>query len=151
MLGRDLLRAARSRHLASQAAKVEFFNKALAVYAAAGEPFRAEATLRRMLDAKVKPDLRSFNCIVRSHAAAGDQKRAQAWLLRMAAEFGEQPDVESAIRVGDVYALMVEWFHSQGQMDQAYSLIEKMVARSIVLAQSHTQCTSLLWIECSMH
>ena len=29
---------------------------------------------------------------------------------------------------------MVEWFHSQGQMDQAYSLIEKMVARSIILS-----------------
>ena len=29
---------------------------------------------------------------------------------------------------------MVEWFYSQAQMDQAYSLIEKMIARSIVLA-----------------
>jgi len=46
----------------------------------------------------------------------------------------EQPDVENALRVGDVYALMVEWYHSQGQYDQAYQLIEKMVSRSIVLA-----------------
>ena len=46
----------------------------------------------------------------------------------------EQPEVEAAIRVGDVYALMVEWFHSQGQMDQAYNLIEKMQTRSIILS-----------------
>ena len=43
-------------------------------------------------------------------------------------------EVENALRVGDVYALMVEWFHSQGQMQQAYELITKMVSRSIVLA-----------------
>ena len=29
---------------------------------------------------------------------------------------------------------MVEWFYSQGQMDQAHDLIQKMAARSIVLA-----------------
>ena len=34
-------------------------------------------------------------------------------------ELLEQPEVENALRVGDVYALMVEWFHSQGQMEQA--------------------------------
>ena len=55
-------------------------------------------------------------------------------MVKLCFELLEQPDVESAIRVGDVYALMVEWFHSQGQMDQAYSLIEKMVARSIILS-----------------
>ena len=44
------------------------------------------------------------------------------------------PDVENALRVGDVYALMVEWFYSQRQMEQAHNLITKMVARSIVLA-----------------
>ena len=45
-----------------------------------------------------------------------------------------QPEVESAIRVGDVYALMVEWYYSQQQMDQAYALIEKMRARGIILS-----------------
>ena len=33
----------------------------------------------------------------------------------------EQPDVEAAIRVGDVYALMIEWFYSQRQMEQAHT------------------------------
>ena len=30
----------------------------------------------------------------------------------------DQADVEAAIRVGDVYALMVEWFYSQRQMEE---------------------------------
>lgn len=46
----------------------------------------------------------------------------------------EEADVEAAIRVGDVYALMVEWCYSQQQMEQAYNLIEKMRARSIILS-----------------
>jgi len=54
--------------------------------------------------------------------------------VKLCFELLEEPSVEHALRVGDVYALMVEWFYSQGQMDQAYSLIEKMVGRSIVLA-----------------
>jgi len=53
---------------------------------------------------------------------------------RLCFELLDEPSVEHALRVGDVYALMVEWFYSQAQMDQAYSLIEKMIARSIVLA-----------------
>lgn len=54
--------------------------------------------------------------------------------VKMCFELLEQPEVENALRVGDVYALMVEWFHSQGQMQQAYELIQKMASRSIVLA-----------------
>ena len=54
--------------------------------------------------------------------------------VKLCFELLEEASVEHALRVGDVYALMVEWFYSQGQMDQAYSLIEKMMGRSIVLA-----------------
>ena len=54
--------------------------------------------------------------------------------VKMCFELLDQPEVETALRVGDVYALMVEWFHSQGQYEQAYDLITKMVARQIVLA-----------------
>ena len=54
--------------------------------------------------------------------------------VRTCFELLDQPEIEQALRVGDVFALMVEWFYSQQQMDQAYSLIEKMVSRSIVLA-----------------
>eukprot|EP00966_Prymnesium_polylepis_P131212 3034318-Prymnesium_polylepis.1 len=34
-------------------------------------------------------------------------------MIQLCHELLEQLDVESAIRVGDVYALMVEWFYSQ--------------------------------------
>ena len=54
--------------------------------------------------------------------------------VKMCFELLDDPNVENALRVGDVYALMVEWFYSQQQMEQAYNLIEKMVSRSIVLA-----------------
>eukprot|EP00735_Rhodelphis_limneticus_P014761 TRINITY_DN883_c0_g1::TRINITY_DN883_c0_g1_i1::g.25367::m.25367 TRINITY_DN883_c0_g1::TRINITY_DN883_c0_g1_i1::g.25367 ORF type:complete len:723 (+),score=265.67,sp/E9PY46/IF140_MOUSE/52.59/0.0,Clathrin/PF00637.15/0.21,Clathrin/PF00637.15/1.3e+02,Clathrin/PF00637.15/9.6e-06,Clathrin/PF00637.15/1.4,Clathrin/PF00637.15/0.091,Clathrin/PF00637.15/0.32,Clathrin/PF00637.15/2.8,Clathrin/PF00637.15/1.8e+03,Clathrin/PF00637.15/1.7e+03,Apc3/PF12895.2/1.7e+02,Apc3/PF12895.2/1,Apc3/PF12895.2/0.46,Apc3/PF12895. len=46
----------------------------------------------------------------------------------------DQPDVETAIRVGDVYALLVELYHSQGNMLEAYQLIAKMHDRNIVLS-----------------
>jgi len=61
-------------------------------------------------------------------------KSDPAQMVRLCHELLEQHDVESAIRVGDVYALMVEWYYSQQQMEQAYSLIEKMRSRSIILS-----------------
>ena len=55
-------------------------------------------------------------------------------MIKECHELLDQPEVESAIRVGDVYALMVEWCYSQQQMEQAYTLIEKMRSRSIILS-----------------
>jgi len=55
-------------------------------------------------------------------------------MIQLCHELLEQLDVESAIRVGDVYALMVEWFYSQHQMEQAYALIDKMRNASIILS-----------------
>lgn len=52
----------------------------------------------------------------------------------MCHELLEQQDVEAAIRVGDVYALMIEWFYSQRQMEQAHQLVEKMRGRGIILS-----------------
>jgi pentatricopeptide repeat protein len=46
----------------------------------------------------------------------------------------DQRDVESAIRVGDVYAVLVEYFYMQRNMEQAFRLIESMRQRGIVLA-----------------
>jgi len=43
-------------------------------------------------------------------------------------------DVESAIRVGDVFALLVEYYQSQENFEQAYHLIEKMRDRNIILS-----------------
>jgi hypothetical protein len=40
---------------------------------------------------------------------------------------------KQAVRVGDVFALLVEFYHSQGNMQQAYVLIEKMQERKIII------------------
>merc|ERR1711988_93599 len=55
-------------------------------------------------------------------------------VVKIAYQLLEQPDVESAVRVGDVFALLVEYYHSQGNMQQAYMLIEKMRGRNIILS-----------------
>jgi len=54
-------------------------------------------------------------------------------MVKIAHQLVEQPAVESAVRVGDVYALLVEYYHQQGNMQQAYVLIEKMRERKIIL------------------
>merc|ERR1712127_166268 len=54
-------------------------------------------------------------------------------MVEIAYQLLEQPDVESAVRVGDVFALLVEFYHSQGNMQQAYVLIEKMQERKIII------------------
>eukprot|EP00736_Rhodelphis_marinus_P013329 Rmarinus@m.1241 len=46
----------------------------------------------------------------------------------------DQPDVETAIRVGDVYACLIETYHGQSNMLEAYQLIVKMQERNIVLS-----------------
>lgn len=42
--------------------------------------------------------------------------------------------VQSAIRVGDVFAVLVEFYYSQNNNEQAYRLIENMRQRGILLA-----------------
>ena len=44
-----------------------------------------------------------------------------------------QPGIESSIRVGDCFALLVEFHFSHGQMREAYRLIEQMRERRIIL------------------
>ena len=73
-------------------------------------------------------------------------------MVSMCHELLEQQDVEAAIRVGDVYALMIEWFYSQRQMEQAHTLVEKMRGRGIILSpyldsemvQQHAQSATTL-------
>ncbi|CAM6098880.1 unnamed protein product [Calypogeia fissa] len=40
---------------------------------------------------------------------------------------------DAAVQIGDLYALMIEFYYSQGNMEQAYQLIEKMRASNISL------------------
>ena len=58
---------------------------------------------------------------------------ARAGQVKIAHQLVEQPGVEDAVRVGDVFALLIEFYHSQGNMQQSYVLIEKMRDRNILL------------------
>lgn len=40
---------------------------------------------------------------------------------------------EQAVRIGDVFALLVEYYHAEGNMQQSYVLIEKMQERKIII------------------
>eukprot|EP00873_Tetraselmis_striata_P011387 jgi/Tetstr1/431651/TSEL_021180.t1 len=46
----------------------------------------------------------------------------------------EMDTSEASIRIGDVYALLVEYWHAQRNMEQAYALIEKMRGQRIILS-----------------
>jgi intraflagellar transport protein 140 len=61
-------------------------------------------------------------------------KRSPGEMINLCNQLLEQPDVESAIRVGDVYALLIEYYHGQRNFQQAYNLIERMRSSNIVLS-----------------
>mmetsp|Transcript_17764 Transcript_17764/g.41776 ORF Transcript_17764/g.41776 Transcript_17764/m.41776 type:complete len:1379 (+) Transcript_17764:96-4232(+) len=54
-------------------------------------------------------------------------------MIQVCYQLLQQPDIESAIRVGDVFALLIEWYYTQGNYQQAYQLTEKMRERHIIL------------------
>ena len=57
-------------------------------------------------------------------------------MIQICNQLLDMPDVEGAIRVGDVYAILIEYYHYQNNprsMQQAYNLIEKMTDRNIIL------------------
>lgn len=53
--------------------------------------------------------------------------------INMCKEMAERPDIEEAVRAGDVYALLVEHFYSQRKPQQAFEITEKMRQRRIPL------------------
>jgi intraflagellar transport protein 140 len=61
-------------------------------------------------------------------------KTDTAEMLSKCHELLDATDVESGVRVGDVFALLIEYYHAEGSMEFAYGLIEKMRERGIILA-----------------
>lgn len=53
--------------------------------------------------------------------------------VKMCHQLLETRHVDTAIRIGDVFALLVEHNYSQGNMDQAFNLIEQMRERKVIL------------------
>jgi len=61
-------------------------------------------------------------------------KSAPDQMIAICQQLLDAGDVESAIRVGDVYALLIEYFHSIGDFQRAYAVIERMRGANIVLS-----------------
>eukprot|EP00276_Gloeochaete_wittrockiana_P002244 CAMPEP_0184673476 /NCGR_PEP_ID=MMETSP0308-20130426/86689_1 /TAXON_ID=38269 /ORGANISM="Gloeochaete witrockiana, Strain SAG 46.84" /LENGTH=1407 /DNA_ID=CAMNT_0027120965 /DNA_START=36 /DNA_END=4259 /DNA_ORIENTATION=- len=55
-------------------------------------------------------------------------------MVRICHDLLQQNEVETALRVGDVYALLIEFYYDQRNIEQAYHLIEKMRERNIILS-----------------
>jgi len=55
-------------------------------------------------------------------------------MIKLCHSLLDTPDVEQGIRVGDVYALMVEYHHSQNQMQEGFVLIQRMRDARIILS-----------------
>lgn len=61
-------------------------------------------------------------------------KTAPDQMIAICHQLLDAGDVESAIRVGDVYALLIEYFHSVADYSKAYAVIERMRGANIVLS-----------------
>jgi intraflagellar transport protein 140 len=64
-------------------------------------------------------------------------KTDSAEMIKICNQLLDQVDIESAIRVGDVFALLIEYFYAQNSSNgfqQAYNLLERMQDRNIVIA-----------------
>merc|ERR1711959_256819 len=46
----------------------------------------------------------------------------------------EQPDIETALQVGDIYAVIVEYHVSTHNFKEAYSTVERMRERGVILS-----------------
>lgn len=54
-------------------------------------------------------------------------------MVQICSQLIDQPGVEEAIRLGDVFAQLVEYFYNQRQMQQAYTFLEKMRKKNIIV------------------
>lgn len=52
---------------------------------------------------------------------------------RMCAQLLEYPEVESAIRIGDVFAQLIEHYYEKGDLQSAYTYLQGMKKRKIIL------------------
>lgn len=80
--------------------------------------------------AQIESRIRLVERFVAARAAVRDQPQE---MIKICNQLLQQPDVESAIRIGDVYALLIEYYYSKSQHAQAYQLIQQMRASNIIL------------------
>ena len=89
------------------------YNMLISNCAKQGQTAEAEAWMRRMLEAGVKPDAASFNSTIDAWARAGDVTRAEQWLAKVAA-LGVVPDTVTCNAVIDACACSARWSARSG-------------------------------------
>merc|ERR1712100_868389 len=55
-------------------------------------------------------------------------------MVRTCQQLLQEPDIEATVRVGDIYAVLVEYYVSVNQFEEAYHSVEQKRERGIVLA-----------------
>jgi intraflagellar transport protein 140 len=55
-------------------------------------------------------------------------------MIRTCEDLLRERDIDRAVRTGDIYALLVEFHHGNGNMEEAYQIIERMRDRGIDLS-----------------
>lgn len=64
---------------------------------------------------------------------AAARKKDGPQMMAACEELLNNPDSERGVRVGDIFALMVEYYYSQGEHLHAFETVERMVERRIIL------------------
>ena len=54
-------------------------------------------------------------------------------MVQMCNELLDTHEVDTAIRIGDVYAQLIEYYYGQGNSENAYHYLQKMRASNIVI------------------
>lgn len=88
---------------------------------------KAKATTNK--DAKVATLEHRIDMISRFVQARKLEKTDPNEMFKICQHLLQQPEIESAVRIGDVYALMIETAYVQGLHDQAMELLKKMRSR----------------------
>jgi len=78
------------------------------------------------LDARIR-------LVTRFVEARGLVKRNPQEMVDICTSLLDSPDVDTAIRVGDVFALLVEYYYSVQNYQEAYNVIQRMRASKIIL------------------
>lgn len=61
------------------------------------------------------------------------EKRNPAEMIKLCYALLDQPDLDASVRVGDIYALLIEHYHSQNQFKEAHEVMKRMKRENIPL------------------
>ncbi len=102
-------------------------------YAIKAKPTGAGANSNSANDAKMNQLENRVRLVDKFVTARKLVKTNPAEMVKLCTQLLDTPDVESAVRVGDVYAELIQYYMSAGNMQSAYGIIQRMRAANIVL------------------